>query len=76
MNKEKLYATNVFMRIAIGESVSDKVSDIARDFVRGITGDISQAFIYIDVYSVVRSDIYPFAMNTVMKLVTEMNEIR
>jgi len=76
MNKEKLYATNVFMRISISESVSDRIREITHDSVRGMASGTVQTFIYADVYSVVRSDIYPFAMNTVMKLVNEMNEIR
>lgn len=47
MNKNKLYAINTFMRIAVDESVVDRMYDITSDSVRGMARGYSQSVFMI-----------------------------
>ena len=70
MNKNKLYAINTFMRIAVDESVVDRMYDITRDSVRGMARGYSQSVFY-DTHDNFR-DIDAPINNTIRKLVDEM----
>lgn len=70
MNKNQLYKINTFMRIAVDESVVDRMYDITRDSVRGMARGYSQSVFY-DVGTDFQDTRAPI-MNTIRKLVDEM----